>query len=49
MNRIITGAFGFVGTSLSNELKTSLKHRLIAIDIAKADHHFSMNSIRGMI
>ena len=39
MNLLITGAFGFIGTNLSKALKTSLKPRLIAIDIAEADHH----------
>ena len=39
MNLIITGGFGFVGTNLSKAFKTSLKHRLIAIDIADADQH----------
>ena len=39
MNLIITGAFGFVATNLSKILKASLKHRLIAIDIASTDHH----------
>jgi len=39
MNFLITGAFGFEGTNLSIAFKTSLKHRLIAIDIADADHY----------
>jgi nucleoside-diphosphate-sugar epimerase len=39
MNLLVTGAFGFIGTNLSKAFKTSLKHKLIAIDIAKADHH----------
>jgi nucleoside-diphosphate-sugar epimerase len=39
MNFLITGAFGFIGTNLSIAFKTSLKHRLIGIDIAEADHH----------
>ena len=38
MNILITGAFGFVGTNLSNAFKTS-KRRSIAIDIAETDHH----------
>jgi nucleoside-diphosphate-sugar epimerase len=40
MKLLITGAFGFVGTNLSIAFKTSLKHRLIAIDIAETGHHF---------
>lgn len=39
MNLLITGAFGFVGTSLSKGIQSSLKHRWIAIDIAEPDHH----------
>lgn len=39
MNILLTGAFGFVGTNLSIAFKTSLRYRLIAIDIADADHH----------
>jgi nucleoside-diphosphate-sugar epimerase len=39
MNILLTGAFGFVGTNLSIAFKTSLKHRLIAIDIVDADQH----------
>jgi nucleoside-diphosphate-sugar epimerase len=39
MNLLITGAFGFVGTSLSKGIKASLKTRLTAVDIAEPDHH----------
>jgi len=39
MNLLITGAYGFVGTSLSKRIKASLIHRLIAIDISETDHH----------
>lgn len=34
MNILITGAFGFVGTNLSQILKTPLNHPVIAIDLA---------------
>jgi nucleoside-diphosphate-sugar epimerase len=39
MNILITGAFGFVGTNLSQSLKTSIKHHLIAIDIKEPANH----------
>jgi len=37
MNLIITGAFGFVGTSLSKGIQSAMKHRLIAIDVTEPD------------
>jgi nucleoside-diphosphate-sugar epimerase len=39
MNIIITGAFGFVGTNLSNYLSTNTNYRLIAIDVVAPAHH----------
>ncbi len=39
MNILVTGAFGFVGTNLSQSLKTLVKHRLIAVDIAEPVVH----------
>lgn len=39
MKILITGAFGFVGTNLSRNLKTLLKHHLIAIDIYEPANH----------
>ncbi|MDP2237956.1 MAG: NAD-dependent epimerase/dehydratase family protein [Bacteroidales bacterium] len=39
MNILITGAFGFVGTNLSNALSATGKHRLTALDISKPPTH----------
>ena len=39
MELLITGAFGFVGTSLSRVLSTFPTHQLIGIDIKEPDHH----------
>jgi NAD dependent epimerase/dehydratase family enzyme len=40
MNILITVAFGFVGFSISKDLKTSPHHHLIAVDIAEPASHF---------
>lgn len=39
MNILITGAFGFVGASLSARLTSANKHRLIAVDLVEPEHH----------
>ncbi|MFA9392686.1 MAG: NAD-dependent epimerase/dehydratase family protein [Prolixibacteraceae bacterium] len=39
MNIIITGAFGFVGTNLSQVLKYNSEDKLIALDISEAKKH----------
>lgn len=39
MNVLITGAFGFIGTNLSSNIRQSTKHRLIALDISKPEFH----------
>ncbi len=39
MNILITGAFGFVGTNLSNSLSSAVDSRLIALDVAEAVSH----------
>lgn len=39
MNILITGAFGFVGTNLSQFLKTHSNDHLIALDIREAESH----------
>lgn len=41
MNILITGAFGFVGTNLSNYLSTAFNFRLIAVDVfAPVNHNY---------
>lgn len=39
MNILITGAFGFVGSNLSKDLKRVFNCRLIALDILQPDRH----------
>lgn len=39
MNILITGAFGFVGTNLSNYLSTNTNYRLIAVDVVAPVNH----------
>ena len=39
MNILFTGAFGFVGSNLSQELNTHFNHHLIAIDIEEPANH----------
>jgi nucleoside-diphosphate-sugar epimerase len=40
MKILITGAFGFVGASLSATLTSTNKHRLIAVDLIEPEHHY---------
>jgi nucleoside-diphosphate-sugar epimerase len=41
MKILVTGAFGFVGTNLSNYLSTNTNYRLIVVDVfAPVNHNY---------
>ncbi len=40
MNILITGAFGFVGSNLSQSLKKHGKPKLLALDVKERPEHF---------